>query len=624
MNSEQRFGSRARAFALVLGAVSIMLSCVVEKFGVPPGVGSYSVEILSVEPVPPAVPGCEGVPSEGSAECPRPFPEEATPVTVRVRATALDHMANIMYGYTGAALVDVRPGRARNIGPAGSLVEFTDGVGEVEMEIVHAFGETRVWIEDCGTNTALGSYSTGVSPVIWFDRPTVTQLNDTIDNSTSPLTPRPTNVCAISGDPRYGLGVNEVGEATYVGYSHGTNINAPPPAMGNFIEIVGCSRAECDAYSGQESCDLESIACDRGPLVVTAVGNEGFYLSDINPVGRARGFNHIYAFNFNYPKDLEVGDVVLSLRGSPVEFAGTTQIGSPVWVRDGVRRGRDLIPTPVHITADEYLASIKTFGRNDTKNVFLEKLEGALVCMNNIAPASTLTQCDVNQNGDMERNGCSMQSTEAPLPLRCEEGMDVAPAYPACDEASVRQFCFPFTEEEMAACGLMGYIPDNPAEYCCERTCYDDPRCIEESSYLIFGQWVGDVYGRYERGDSPPVKIAFISRDAKPEFDPLAFADWQRSQNSGVLACSTDEDCPKDPQCPKLDPDDPKVCPDGKCRACAKSMKCQTQSSMPHYGYCVRRTARAIGNLRQVLAARPVWVIIARTPSDIEIDGTCP
>ncbi|SVD93454.1 uncharacterized protein METZ01_LOCUS446308, partial [marine metagenome] len=244
------------------------------------------------------------------------------------------------------------------------------------------------------------------------------------------------NACVITGDPRYGIGTDRDGVTGFVGYSHGNAVNAPPPAVGNFVELVGCTRQEHDAAVAEGS------SCYRGPLVVTGIGNEGFYLSDVNANAMATGFNHLYVFNFNYPDNLEVGDVVTKLRGSPVEFAGSTQIGNPVWDRDGVGLAKDLVPGAVTVSASIYSTSVRSYGRNESAALELEKLEGAVICMDNIAPASRLVQCDVNSSGRIERTGCLLGSMDAPLPPLCSsDSSGMAPAPPACDSRSERPFC---------------------------------------------------------------------------------------------------------------------------------------------------------------------------------------
>ncbi|MBI5510052.1 MAG: hypothetical protein HY903_14945 [Deltaproteobacteria bacterium] len=594
---------RGRGLAVWFGLS--LAACVTERFPVPPGPGSFRVELLSMDAFPrPA--GCETAPTEGSKSCPRPFPELASPVKVHLRATVLDRgsdtqAASPITDWQGGAMVDVRPGRLAGVGPAGMVLNFVGGVAETDLLIVDAFGPTRVWIEDCGSSAAAGTFATGVSSEMFFDLPRVDQINNTTDNTTSPLTPHASNVCAISGDPRYGIGQDEDGVVGFVGYSHGKAVNAPPAAMGSFVEVLGCTRKEYDDHK-------DSGGCGRGPLVVTGLGNEGFFVTDLGaelrcgsrpqvdcrvdlgclwelpgpgPGGAGRcvgAFNHLYAFNFNYPEDLEVGDLVLSLRGSPVEFAGTTQFSNPVWRRDGVRRGMGLLPKAVRINAAAYQTALKTYGRNRAENLDLEAVEGGLVCFDNLAPASTLRLCDTNESGGIERQGCTT-AFGATLPPICDAGEAQAPARPLCDAAPLKPYCFPMSAEELTACALTGYVPENPIEYCCERTCYDDPTCSERGSYTIFGQWVADVFGNYERaaGGSAAVKIAVISRDADPDFDPLLYAKQQLAKPVGE-----------------------------------------------------RKHVRVIGNLRQVLAARPVWVVIPRTPADIfapkddEADQPCP
>lgn len=615
---------------LALISSLLVAACVAERIPLEEGPGSFVVHASLVDPVTwPA--GCQNTPEFGTPACRHPFPIAANPIRVRIQATVLDRRAQAIPDFAETVLVDVRPGEFIGGDPAGELLQFVGGTAEAELEIAHAFGKVHIWVEDCGSSSEPGSFATGVSEAFYFDLPRIHQINETEDNTTSPMGPRAANVCAISGDPRYGFGTDLDGNPAFVGYSHGRTVNAPPPAMGTFLDIQGCTRAEWDGGT-----------CDRGMLVVTSIGNEGFYFTDVQPSGQtcaddaecpgkqtcdlgnglcicdadtpcpgnqycdtARsvcmpGFNHMYAFTFNYPDDLEVGDVLTLLRGSPVEFAGSTQLSNPIWLRDGVRRGHDLIPQPVKVDPDKYAGSTRSFGRNDSDVLDLEKLEGALVCFDNLAPSSRLVPCDVNASGNIERQGCGI-GFGAPLPPRCDDGIGTSPAPPSCDERSVRPFCLPLTEQELEICELSTYVPNNPAEYCCERVCYHDLTCTEESSYIGFGQWVADVYGRYEPDDAPPVKLAIISRDADPDgsktainiLDPVT-REVVDTVNANPLEWGAHQRTLLEP-------------PKG-------------EEPEPHE----RQRLRVIGNLRQVLAARPVWVLIARSPADIEPGATCP
>lgn len=564
----------------------VLLSCVRERPSLAAGPGSFKVELTAIDPFT-KTGACAEAPDTGTADCPRPFADTRTPTRMRLTVTALDKKAQPLTSYAGIAVLDVRPGQLAvevaagqwGVPPAGLTARFAAGVAEVDVAIMHAFGATRVWVEDCGTSAERGSFATGVSPELFFVGPRVDQVNYTTDNTTSPLIPRFTNVCAIAGDPRYGLGTNEDGATDFVGWSHGRAVNAPPPAMGNYLEMSGCSAAEHDA-------SIASGGCERGPLVVTGIGNEGFFFTDVSPAAQARGFASMYVFNFNYPDNLEVGDVLLWVRGTPVEFTGSTQVGNPTWRRDPGGKRLDLVPKPVKISPTLYRDSLRTYGRNRPEALELEKLESAVVCMDNLAPARELRDCDSNASASIERQGCLVDAA-APLPPRCETGVFAAvPQPPACDAASARSFCMPLSEADLTACGLTGFIPENPAEYCCERLCYDDLACSEASSFVSYGQWSADVFGRYVPDDSPSVKISLITRDAGPDFYPELTAKDAAEQ--GI-----DESSP------------------------FQFAAAQAASGTP-------KRVRVIGNLRQVLAARPVWVIIARGPSDIAVDKTCP
>lgn len=530
----------------------------------PSGVDSFSIKLQTIADYPRAA-GCEKAPVFGTAECPRPFAESGHADIVTFSVTALRDGA-ALDSFAGTAMVDVRPGYIQNVDPAGVHLTFAAGVAQGSVNLAYAFGETRLWTEDCGSGQSPGTFATGVSEPLFYDLPELHQLNRTTDNTTSPMLPRPNNICAIGGDPRFGLGLNEDQKVELVGFSQGKAVNVPPPAMGTFVELRGCGAAE---HRAAPNGGIDG--CRRGPLVVTAVGNDGFYVSDINKRARATGFNHSFAFTFNYPDDLEVGDILVKLSGSPIEFAGTTQLGNPTWIKDPGGPYPDLIPLPTRIDPVLYASALRTYGRNEATHLALEKFEGAFVCFDNLAPSTTLTVCDQNDNGRIERDGCLLPDFDTPLPRRC--GPEEKSELPDCANILSASYCLPLDDETVSLCGLRGYVPRNPAEYCCERICYNNFACSEESSYVGFGQWTADVTGNYDKVDTDPIKIAITSRDADPDFDPFEFGRTQ-----------------------KANPD----------RA-------------------ARRTITVKGTLRQVLAARPVWLVVARHKDDIDQTGApCP
>ncbi len=551
-----------------------------------------------------------------SPRCPYEFPTADTPVTVTITAEALDHNGNFLPTYTGYAMITPRSGKiaskcdplgpndpiwcnkkantdptAYSPSPEGEMLYFENGLSEAKtFQIIHAYGPMRIWVEDCGSwwnvaggtsvNTVFGTFASGISDAVYFAGPTIKQMQMTDDNTTSPLVPHSADICAILSDPRYAYGE----DVSQQGYSsepvlgivgtfvddNGELQNSGPPNMGEFFTI------------------------NRGRMVVTALDNAGFFVTDISPDFSTEGFNHLYIFNFNYPEGLEVGTELASLQGAPIEFTGTTQLQQPSWTVAKVEPSEAApLPAPINISASMYASSLNTYGRNLSDKMNLEKLEGALVTMDNLAPAtdfaihfadgsSLSANCDSNNSGSIERANSQVEGELSPT----IEELNVN--YPSLAKA----------------CGISAYNgkitnPQNAFEYCCERVCYEDINCTEESSFISYYQWAAGVTGKYEddgtckttnKDGSPgpqcPVmpkagkeytscpkndggeacfaKIAIISTYAKPEFDPLAFAREQIKKPLNERKC-----------------------------------------------------LKVTGNLRQVLAARPVWVIVLRGPDDL-------
>ena len=65
-----------------------------------------------------------------------------------------DRKAEPIPDWSGVALVDVRPGLIVGGDPGGDLMRFAGGVADLDLRIVHAFGETRFWVEECGSASA--------------------------------------------------------------------------------------------------------------------------------------------------------------------------------------------------------------------------------------------------------------------------------------------------------------------------------------------------------------------------------------------------------------------------------------------------------------------------------------
>ena len=210
--------------------------------------------------------------------------------------------------------------------PAGvsgdAVVELVDGrATDVPVELFQPYGRTSVWVVDSIREGATQVF--GASEPLYFDNPTLAQLQDTSDAWNSPL--------------------------------------------------------ECFGAEG-EACHYVSI--DRGTLIVTSVAGDGFNVTDIDDDCRSgepedRCFNHLYVFSYDFPAGVARGQCACSVSGIVSEYIGFTELSFPEWDDSGdcdacravaATPLEERIPEPVVIDGDDIGSSLR-----------MESLEAALV-----------------------------------------------------------------------------------------------------------------------------------------------------------------------------------------------------------------------------------------------------
>ena len=118
----------------------------------------------------------------GTMDDPADFTAEA--VTYRMKAEALDRdAASAKYG--GTLSVKVQPGDLEST----DEITLTDGSWEGDVTIRYPFGNARVWFtDDLGDGEVREpSYVTGVSDALWYEKPTIAQVQATDDHEDNPL-----------------------------------------------------------------------------------------------------------------------------------------------------------------------------------------------------------------------------------------------------------------------------------------------------------------------------------------------------------------------------------------------------------------------------------------------------
>lgn len=118
-----------------------------------------------------------------SRDAPLPFSTE--PLTFPVSVRTLDR-AGELYPYDGQLTVKVRPGRI-DMDPA---VTISGGEWSGDVSFHAGFGPTRIWFsqgDENGPEDQEATWATGVSDAIWFERPTLAELQSTEDIGTNLL-----------------------------------------------------------------------------------------------------------------------------------------------------------------------------------------------------------------------------------------------------------------------------------------------------------------------------------------------------------------------------------------------------------------------------------------------------
>jgi len=197
----------------------------------------------------------------GSQEAPLPFSSDVTEVTII--AETLDHNGD-HWDYNGNLTVETRPAKLEG----SPWAEIVDGRWEGTVSIRNGYGPTRIWLSDKGEMSPADyepTWATGVSDPLYFEFPTIGEMNRTDDPETNHLD-------------------------------------------GEFAEL----RIE-----------------DRS-VIVTAVGTNGFWVSDTMD---AQGeHNSLFIYSFSAPgEEIELGKRLTLLTGANQEYLATTQLSFPTF-----------------------------------------------------------------------------------------------------------------------------------------------------------------------------------------------------------------------------------------------------------------------------------------------------
>lgn len=425
----------------------------------------------------------------------------------------------------------------------------TNGRAKGTFVTQHLYGSVQLWVADAPptpivdgglvvpglpVEPAHRSYVTGLSPIIFFEDPTLAkvQIPDGFDNRASPFVGE---FMTIGKNPESGdrLVQSCTDDPGNNGQLVQMVVTGLDPAGFYVQDITACRQIELTKDSTgatqvrtqqlPENCQGTLVA---GNEVVTAENWDGGALQ--NPLACAISqkacahttdcsiylpgtFGSMFVYNYSFPDGLDEGDLLWTVSGSVQEFTSTTQMTFPSWsIADKVRMRPPeqwnmwLGKIPI-VEIDERICgsddTISPFltdqscGHNK-RNLKMESLESALVKIRNVKFPNKFVNCDFN------------------------------------NDANVAFFCEQKDAQGNWFWGSCAFPPSPPesAEDGLERTCWQDcvwgmndsanTICSEESTFTNFGQFVVemDPAGAHEFGfdEALPSRTQRLSLGASP------------------------------------------------------------------------------------------------------------
>jgi hypothetical protein len=354
-----------------MGALLFTLSgCEHDQFTLDHRLETFKVEVNKIQVL--GTSGTTSTPSGPGFSSADTLPIPLQSIRLTVTVLAYDEQGEFMADFDRPVSFRVTPGVIKSVLSSDSalsqlqLAPMKNGMndGEIVIEVTNVFGPVVVWVQDgppqmpyvdpsagTGDDEASGAaypfapppealddpeaapyrtYAAGASKAIYFDMPNVIEMQR-MEEYTS-ATAQQASACAS-------------------GITNCTVNNRTSAFLSNFLTIEAMKPHEC--------------------LIVTAVTNAGFYVTDLSahvadlggdtsmrlqmePYLRSLGhFGHLFVYNFSYPDDLLPGDCLKSVTGTVQEFSGNTQITFPSWVKnERYLTDKSLIPDPIVMEFD--------------------------------------------------------------------------------------------------------------------------------------------------------------------------------------------------------------------------------------------------------------------------------
>jgi len=619
-------------------------------------------------------PGCRYIIPRGEAE-------------FDIKATALGIDGEPYRDFNNSVSFKVVPGDLPNdLRARWSVANF----GEVEATVraAHPYGEARVWVEDAPPRFIYDagavspdalpaesprSYASGTSDIVYFADQTLQslQLPGELDNRSSPFAG---NFVVVGKNPSSGetLKQNCSDDPARNGRESLMVVTGLDPAGFFVTDISACRVKEVlsDALGNTvrtgeppEPCWIAQADGGREESLDGGAGTCGISEKACTRRSDCPGYSpgtfaSMFVYNYNFPDNLDEGDLLFTLAGGVQEFTSTTQLVFPSWTTaERVRRLPQDQWNKWLDYARPYDINARTCGQDNAavpfltdslcghnrRNMKMESLESALVRIRRVRFPRKFENCDFNANGSVpffcetKPPGESWQwstcSFDAPEPEAdrvervcnhdCVVGLNKNAGIICSEQTTYRgfgQYVVELTPPGPSSQGLDDALPLRLQTAVARLSPANDAGMAPNPSVRVTGYGAGaevavtcSKSAHYKVGDATvvaaetdlpiepgqTVRIGFSGTDSAIAFQAVS---EQATCTVGINAHTRINLITRD-AVPELEPDCSEVDPDEE-----RARQCQ---------YLRAAEFDIIGHLRQAQPARPRWIVIPRAPDDL-------
>ncbi len=298
--------------------------------------------------------------------------------STRTRFTGANAWARVTFAPSGQVVSSSGPAGANDPNVEGPNVHFTNGEAKgIKLKVIGAYGDTRVVVEDVGFVPA--------------PKGKVAACADGKDNDKNGYADFPHDPsCLFLNDDSEAPFEAGFGTSDPIFFSNPTirdvQLGTASPFLAKQVDLEAASRR----------------------LIVTAVTNQGMFVTDIDEPTRSS--NSLFIFNFSTPYRVRMCDRLVRLSGNVADFFGGTQLGTPGWTliewRDEARSGPCLVPDFTQIDGKfsniveqvEALEASLVTVKNPTVGTHFGAGKVPVVD-GNPTPADGKSDCDLNNDG---------------------------------------------------------------------------------------------------------------------------------------------------------------------------------------------------------------------------------